>query len=64
MKIKFDERGYNFLEIERSKDYNKVFITLSSRDDSNKNKTIVNSVEITINQLLELITSLELDADR
>jgi len=62
MKINFDDKGYNFLEIKRSSG-NTIFITLSSRDASDKNKTIVNSVEITINQLLELITSLELDAE-
>ncbi len=63
MKLEFDEKGYNFIEFKKIKDSNKIAIVLSSKDGSNKNRTIVNSAEITMDQFLELISDLDLPAD-
>lgn len=53
MKIDFDN-GY--IEIRKSIEPEKVFLIISSKDDEQANKRIVNSCELTIEQLKQLIS--------
>lgn len=55
MKITFEDKSY--LEFTRSKDPNKIIITISAKDHLNALKTIANSVEISTEQLKQLIES-------
>ena len=60
MKITFDEKGYEYIEIKPSGDGVHVVISAKGADDPRK--TIVNSAELTKEQLLELISDIfELD---
>jgi len=56
MKILFDENGYNFVEIIKSDDG--VKITLSAQDSENPLKTTINSVQVTDEQFVKLMTEL------
>ena len=52
-KIEFDKNGRSFIEIKRRD--GKVVITLSAENADNYKITTVNSVELTMDQFLELI---------
>jgi len=61
MKIDFDDKGHDYIEIIRDpKDLAKIIITISARDASNPLKTIVNSVDMTEVEFLQLISDLDL----
>lgn len=62
MKIEFDEKGYNFIEFKKLPN-SKIAIVLSSQDMLLSNKTIINSAEITNDQFMELISSLDLSSE-
>jgi hypothetical protein len=53
MKITFEDKSY--IEIVKSTIPNKVIITIAARDSNNHLATVANSVEITIEQLAELV---------
>lgn len=60
MKITFDEKGYEYIEVKESP--NGVHIVISAKGADDPRKTIVNSAELTKEQLLELISDIfELD---
>lgn len=60
MKITFDDKGYEYIEAKESSD--KVHIVISAKGADDPRKTIVNSAELTKEQLLELISDIfELD---
>lgn len=54
MKITFDEKGYEYIEIKTSD--KGVHVVISAKGADNPRKTVVNSVELTKKQLLELIS--------
>ncbi len=56
MKIEFEDKSY--IEISKSKEANKITVTICAKDYMNAQKTIANSVEITKEQLKELIDGL------
>jgi len=55
MKIIFDDGGY--IEFTKSPAPNKMFITVSAINADNPQDTIINSGEITFEQLKELVES-------
>lgn len=60
MKIAFDDKGYEYIEVKPSKEG--VHIVISAKGADDPRKTIVNSAELTKEQLLELISDIfELD---
>jgi hypothetical protein len=60
MKITFDEKGYEYIEVKESS--KGVHIVISAKGADDPRKTIVNSAELTKEQLLELISDIfELD---
>ena len=59
MKIKFDDSS--FVELALSTTPGKVAIILGARDAVNPLKTVINSAEITIKQLAELIADLKIN---
>lgn len=54
MKVTFDTKGNNFIDISPA-DNNKIRITLSAHDNLNIRSTIVNSTELTLEQLEALV---------
>jgi hypothetical protein len=60
MKISFDEKEYNFIEIRRDDITSKIIISLSVQDAVNPRKTITNSVDMTDAEFLQLISDLDL----
>jgi hypothetical protein len=61
MKITFDDKGYDYIEIIRDpKDLAKIIITISARDAANPLKTVVNSVDMTVAEFLQLSSDLDL----
>ena len=62
MKKEFDDRGANFIEVSESD--GKVAIILSSKDGSSLNKTIINSVELTLEEFQELISDIHLTKNK
>ena len=56
MKITFDEKGYEYIEISLSP--KGVHVTLSAAGADEPRKTVVNSAELTQEQLLELISDI------
>jgi len=58
-KIKFDEEGYNYVEI--NKDKEGINIILSSQDFINNKKTIINSVILSNEQFKELIKDIDME---
>lgn len=56
MKIQFDDKSY--IEFQRSSP-GKVLITVLAKDQFNNRKNIINSVEITDDQLQQLISSIK-----
>lgn len=63
MKIIFDEKGRNFIELYQ-KDNSNIAIVLSSEDVQNPRKTIVNSVELTTEQVKSLLKDVSLETER
>jgi len=62
MKITFDEKGYEYIEISPST--KGVHVTISAAGADEPRKTVVNSAELTQEQLLELISDIfELDKE-
>lgn len=59
MKIEFDKNGYNSLEI-RKETSGQIVIIISAKDTKNTLNTIINSVFITEDQLVDLVKSLDL----
>ena len=57
MKINFDD--YSFIELTLSSP-GKVSITLGAKDSKNSLNTIINSAEITLKELAELINDLNI----
>jgi hypothetical protein len=55
MKIQFEDKSY--IEIGHSPVPGKIILTISAKDHLNALKTIANSVEITIDQLKQLVES-------
>jgi hypothetical protein len=55
MKIVFDDGGY--LEFQRSKKTNHVFVMIGAKDANNPLKLLVNSAEIQLNKLIEAVKS-------
>ena len=53
MKIEFND--HSFIEIYKSINNDKVFITISARDSEKSLSTIINSVELTLEQFNNLI---------
>jgi hypothetical protein len=56
MKILFDDRSY--IEVTKSPNPNKVFITVAAKSAEDQNKLIVNCVELTEEQLVTLMRSI------
>ena len=54
MKIEFENKGY--IEIQNSKDYSKIFISIASRQKDNKLELIVNTVELDKKQFKDLVS--------
>lgn len=63
MRIFFDEKGSNFIEMYQ-KDNGNVAIVLSSDDVKNPRSTIVNSVELTVEQMRGLLKDVSLETER
>ena len=60
MKISFDEKEYSFIEVYRDAATAKVIISISVRSPDNPLKTIVNSVDLTEAEFLQLVSELDL----
>jgi len=56
MKIIFDEKGYEYIEITKSN--NGIYVVISAKDINNQKKTIVNSAELTMEQFVNLISDI------
>lgn len=54
MRIEFDENGYDYVELKESE--GGVSLVISSRDLKSPRSAIVNSAEITKDQLLEIVS--------
>lgn len=57
MKIVFDDKSY--ISFEKSSEPGKVIITIMAKDQFNNLKNIANSVEITNEQLSQLLTEIK-----
>jgi hypothetical protein len=57
MKIQFDDRSY--IEITKSNNSDKIFISVAAKDQNNSKSLIINSVELTVEQLNQLVNSLK-----
>jgi hypothetical protein len=55
MKIQFDDGGY--LELQRSRKPNHVFVMIAAKDVSNPLKLLINSAEVQLSQLIEAVKS-------
>ena len=63
MKLEFDEKGYNYIEFKKAENPKKdIAIVLSSKDNKNPLSSIINGVEITKKEFLELISDLDLSS--
>lgn len=56
MKIEFEDNSY--IELTKSKDGDKVFITIAAKSSDNAKSLIVNAVELEKDQFLALMRSL------
>lgn len=63
MRILFDEKGSNFIDVYQ-KDNGNIAIVLSSDDVKNPRSTIVNSVELTVEQMQGLLKDVSLETER
>lgn len=57
MKIKFDDNSY--IDFQKSLEPGKVIVTIMAKDQFNNNKNIVNSVEISTEELVNLFNSVK-----
>jgi len=55
MKISFDDGGY--LEVQRSRKPHHVYVLVASRKSPGSMELIVNSAEVSLSQLLEIVQS-------
>lgn len=55
MKLTFEDKSY--IEISKSNTPNKIFITIAAVSSEDSRKLIVNSIELTEEQLLTLVKS-------
>ncbi len=56
MKIAFEDKSY--IEVSKSNNSDKIFITVAAKSIENARSLVVNSVELTQEQLLLLVQSL------
>ncbi len=54
-KLTFEDKSY--IEMSKSNQPNKIFISIAAKDANNANKLIVNSVELTVEDFLMLVKS-------
>lgn len=57
MKIAFDARGDSYIEF-KATEHGKIGIILSAKDGQNHLNTIINSAEITVEQMAQLVEPL------
>lgn len=55
MKLTFTDHSY--LELTKSTNPDKVFITIAAKNANNSNELVANCVELTVEQLLALVKS-------
>jgi hypothetical protein len=55
MKLTFEDRSY--IEVTKSVNPDKIFLTVAAKSADDTHKLIVNSVELTTEQLLSLVKS-------
>jgi len=55
MKLTFEDHSY--IEVTKSVNPDKVFLTVAAKSADDTHKLIVNSVELTVEQLLSLVKS-------
>ncbi len=60
MRIVYDDKEHDFIEVYRDPTTSKIIISLSAQDPSNSRKTVVNSVDMTEVEFLQLISDLNL----
>ena len=60
MKIEFSSRDY--IEFQTNND--KYYIIISAKDPNNLNNAIINSVELNLNQLIDLLKSINLTMEK
>lgn len=56
MLIEFDDKSY--IEIKQSNKQDMIFISIAAKDAINQQKTIINSIEISTDQLKQLVENL------
>ena len=54
-KIEFEDKSY--VEVSKSNQPNKIFISIAAKDANNTHKLVVNSVELTVVEFLALTKS-------
>lgn len=57
MKIQFEDKSY--IEITKSNNSNKFYISIAAKDQSKLNSIVINSVELTADQLKNLIDEIK-----
>jgi hypothetical protein len=60
VKILFDDKGYDFIEVYRDKTSKKIYISMSARSVDNPLKSTNLSVDLTEAEFLQLISELNL----
>ena len=60
MKLQFDDK-YNFIEIKDLND--KIAIILSSKDSKNHLRAVINSIEISKKEFVDLISDIDLSSN-
>lgn len=55
MKIEFEDRGY--IEVQNSRDFTKVHVSIASRQKDNKLELVVNTAELDKKQFVVLFNS-------
>lgn len=56
MLIEFDDKSY--IEIKQSNKQDMIFISIAAKDAANQQKTIINSIEVSTDQLKQLVDNL------
>jgi hypothetical protein len=56
MKITFEDKSY--IQVSKSSNPNKIFITVAAKSAEDSHKLIANSVELTMEELVTLVKSL------
>lgn len=57
MKIQFEDKSY--IDFQKSAEPGKIIVTILAKDQYNNMKNIANSVEITIEELAQLVNSVK-----